>query len=228
MGKLSILILSFCSKVALAQLPATSNWFALQLLVNRGSKWEWVNDAGYRTLGMSASAYAYEGRTGMRYRFNETWNVATGTALFFTRSSFQKYNHEFGREFRLWQELSFHKPLSKDFLFHERFRTEERWFGAVTNKDAYFGLRLRERLTVTKSLTQTWSLEFGDEYLRMLSDKKFLFNANRILLLALYKFKGDAQLQGGYMWVKLPVSSQHVFTFTFQKMISIHGKKNNT
>src|SRR5947207_448842 len=88
------------------------------------------------------------------------------------------------REFRLWQELSFHKPLSKDFLFHERFRTEERWFGAVTNKDAYFGLRLRERLTVTKSLTQTWSLEFGDEYLRMLSDKKFLFNANRILLLA--------------------------------------------
>lgn len=211
----------------MSQIPATSNWFGLQFQINAGSKWAWVHDAGYRTLGMSASAYAYNYRTGIRYKSNETWSLAAGTAFFFTRSTYQKFNHEFGREFRLWQELSIHKPVSKAFSLHDRFRTEERWFETVAGRDAFFGFRLRDRLTVTKTVTEKWSIEFGDEYLRMLSDKKFSFNSNRILLLALYKMKGQAQLQGGYLWLKLPVSSQHVFTFTFQKIISFHGNKTN-
>lgn len=203
----------------------TSNWFSLHLLVNCGSKWQWVNDVEYKTLGISASAYGYHYRTGIRYRFNEAWSVATGTALFFTRSSYQKYDHEFGREFRVWQELNIHEPLSKFFSLRNRFRAEERWFESVAGKDAFFGFRLRDRATITRSLTRKLSLEFGDEYQQMLTDRKFSFNSNRILLLMLYKTNEESELQGGYLWMKLPVSSQHVFTFTFQKSISWHRKR---
>jgi hypothetical protein len=226
--RFSFLVLFFSSKAALSQMPATSNWFGLQIQINAGSKWEWPTDVGYRTIGMSASAYSYHCRTGIRYKLNETWNVAAGIAFFFTRSTYQKFNHDFGTEFRTWQELNFQKAISKTISLRNRFRTEERWFEAVPGRDAFFGLRLRDRFTTIKTLTKKWSIEFGDEYLRMLSDKKFLFNSNRILLSAFYNMKGQARLQGGYLWLKLPVSSQHVFTFTFQKIISLHGNKINS
>ena len=145
MRKLIILISAFSSQAAMAQIPATSNWLALQLRINNGKKWELSNDGGYRTIGMSPSAYIYYYRNGLRYNINERWNVAAGTAFFFTRSSYQKSNHEFGREFRLWQEVILREPVSKTLSLNDRFRTEERWFGPVTNKASYFGLRLRDR-----------------------------------------------------------------------------------
>ena len=226
MKKLSIIILSFSAKAVLAQVPATSNWFAVLLRMNK-AKWELINDLGYRTVGMSTSAYIYYYRNGIRFKFNDTWNAAGGTAFFFTRSSYHKSNHEFGREFRLWQEVTFRKPLAKSLSLSDRFRTEERWFDSVSGRPAYFGFRVRDRLTVTKTINEKWSLEFGDEYLRMFANKKFLFNSNRILLLASYKMKGEMQIQGGYIWLKLPVSSQHVFTFAFQKNVSLRKSKNS-
>jgi hypothetical protein len=226
--KFSFLILFFSSKAVFSQIPATSDWFALLFQINMGNKWEWVNDAGYRTLGMSASAYSYNYRTGLKYKLNEAWSATAGTAFFFTRSTYQKFNHEFGREFRTWQELNLRKPVSKAVVINNRFRTEERWFEAVTGRDSFFGFRLRNRLTATKPVSKKWSIEFGDEYLRMLANKKFLFNSNKILLSAFYKVSEQAQLQVGYLWLKLPVSSQHVFTLTFQQIISLHKNKTNS
>ena len=71
-------------------------------------------------------------------------------------------------------------------------------------------------------LSEKWNLELGDEYLRMLSDNKFKFNSNRILLFATYAMKKETQLQGGYIWLKLPAASQYVFTINFQKNITLH------
>ncbi|HKB43175.1 MAG TPA: DUF2490 domain-containing protein [Chitinophagaceae bacterium] len=221
MKKLFILIACFSTKNLLAQVPSTASWFSFQFRLNK-AKWELINDGGYRTIGMSASCYAYYYRNGLRYKLNDNWSVAAGSAFFFTRSSYQKSNHGFGKEFRLWQDAIFRKPIWKTFAINNRFRIEERWFNRVNNKPAYFGFRPRERLTISKMLSEKWSLELGDEYLRMLSDNKFTFNSNRILLFATYTMKKQTQLQGGYIWLKLPAASQHVFTINFQKTITLH------
>lgn len=155
---------------------------------------------------------------------NKKLSVATGIAFFYTRSSYQKYNREFGGEFRLWQELNVRLPLSKTILFQNRFRTEQRWFAETDRRAAYFGFRVRNRESVTKTLNDKWSVLLGHEYMRQLADNKFSFNQNRVLATAFYKINSSAQLQGGYIWIKWPSSSQHIFTFTFQKNISLHAK----
>ena len=225
--RLSILISCFSAHTILAQVPATTDWFGFQCRLNKDDKWEVINDVGYRTIGMSLSSYNYYYRNGIRYKLNDRWSVAGGTAFFFTRSSYLKSNHEFGREFRLWQDITLSLPFAKTFAINDRFRTEERWFNSVSNKAGYFGFRLRQRLTVTKALTEKWSVEIGDEYFRMLTDKKFLFNSNRILFSAVCKFRNQVQLQGGYIWLKLPSASQHVFTFNLQKTIMLHKSKSS-
>jgi hypothetical protein len=219
--KLFILIVCLSAKNLLAQVPSTASWFSFQFRLNK-AKWELINDGGYRTIGMSASCYAYYYRNGLRYKLNDNWSVAVGSAFFFTRSSYQKSNHEFGKEFRLWQEVSFREPFRKTLAVNNLFRIEERCFTRVNNKPGYFGFRLRERLTISKMLSEKWNLELGDEYFRMLSDNKFKFNSNRILLFATYTMKKETQLQGGYIWLKLPAASQHVFTINFQKSITLH------
>lgn len=207
-----------------AQIPATGSWFALQLPVKINEKWQWHNDAGYRTLGASLNAYQFLYRTGIRYAVNKKWSVTTGTAFFYTRSSYEKFNREFGKEFRLWQEVNAQHPVSKNISLQNRFRTEQRWFAETDNRAAYFGFRLRYRAAATKTLTEKWSVQLASEYMRQLVNNKFSFNQNRVMTTALYKINSSAQLQGGYMWLKWPASSQHIIIFTFQKTISRHVK----
>ncbi len=217
------IIITTASKT-FAQIPATGSWFAMQLPVNISNKWQWHNDAGYRTLGASLNAYQFLYRTGVRYVANKKWSIATGTAFFYTRSSYQKFNREFGKEFRLWQEVNAQHLLSKTILLQNRFRTEQRWFAETDSRDSYFGFRMRYRAAVTKALTDKWSVQFADEYMRQQANNKFSFNQNRAMATAIFKINSTAQLQGGYMWLKWPTSSQHILTFTFQKTISLHAK----
>ena len=207
----------------LAQIPATGSWFAFQLPVKINDKWQWHNDAGYRTLGASLNPYQIFYRTGLRYILNKKWSVATGSAFFYTRSSYQKFNREFGKEFRLWQEVNAQHPLSKTSSLQNRLRTEQRWFAETNSRTAYFGFRIRYRAAVTKAVTEKWSIQFADEYMRQQVNNKISFNQNRMMATAIYKINTTAQLQGGYMWLKWPNDSQHILTFTFSKNISLHG-----
>lgn len=218
-----ISMLIIVANKSFAQIPATGSWFALQLPVKINEKWQWHHDAGYRTLGASLNAYQFLYRTGIRYLANKKLSVATGTAFFYTRSSYQKYNREFGGEFRIWQELNVQLPFSNTILFQNRFRTEQRWFAETDRRAAYFGLRVRNRVTVTKTLNDKWSVLLGHEYMRQLAENKFSFNQNRVLATGIYKINSSEQIQGGYIWIKWPASSQHIFTFTFQKNISLHA-----
>ncbi len=224
MKKFSLIILSLCAKITTAQIPATGAWFALQLPVQINDKWQWHNDAGYRTLGASLNAYQFLYRTGIRYTLNKKWSIATGTSFFYTRSSYQKFNREFGKEFRLWQEVNVQLPFSKTILFQNRFRTEQRWFAETNNRAAYFGFRMRNRESVTKTLNDKWSLLLGHEYMIQEVNKKLSFNQNRVQTTAIFKKNSSTQFQGGYLWIKWPATSQHIFTFTFQKIISLHVK----
>jgi Protein of unknown function (DUF2490) len=109
------------------QQSQTVVWNTFQFPVQFSSKWQIHNDISYRTVGVSASAYQYTFRTGIRRFINDKWNVATGLAFFFTRTSFDKTYHEFGREFRLWQEVVKENKLNKKLSLFNRFRTEERF-----------------------------------------------------------------------------------------------------
>jgi hypothetical protein len=155
----------------------------------------------------------------VRRIINEKWNVATGLAFFFTRTSFEKTNHEFGREFRLWQEAVKENKLNSKLSLFSRFRTEERFFAATSKKEKNFALRLRYRLAVVQTLSDKWKIQLANEYMRQLAGGEFAFQQNRLGGTAIWSFNNTTQLQAGYIWSKLAAATQHFITCTFTKTI---------
>ncbi len=221
-----LILTTVAVKHAASQQPETSVWTALQLPVDIGNKWQWHNDAGYRTIGFSQSAYQYLFRTGARFFVNKKTSVAAGTAFFFTRASFKKTDDEFGNEFRIWQELNHTISIGKGFLLQNRIRTEERWFDAMQNKSAYYAFRFRYRVSGTQQLSAKWSVQLADEYMQQAVDGNFSFNQNRVIGTIIYQPEHSVSIQGGYMWMLRQAISQHAFIITFQKSISLNGNSN--
>ena len=205
------------------QQSQTIVWNTLQFPVQLSTKWQVHNDISYRTIGVSASAYQYTFRTGLRRFINEKWNVATGLAFFFTRTSFDKTNHEFGREFRLWQEVVKENKLNKKLSLFSQFRTEERFFAATSKKDKKFAMRFRYRMAVVQTVSDKWKTQLANEYMRQLSGRKFAFQQNRLGATAIYSVNTSTQLQAGYIWSKLTAGTQHFVTCTFIKTIVADG-----
>lgn len=226
MRKSFLIIWILIAEIAKSQPPTTSTWFGLQVPVTLNSRWQWHNDAGYRTLGVTSSAYQYLYRTGVRYLFNTEWSVAAGATVFFTRNSTQKTDHEFGKEFRMWQELNFNKHLGENFTLQNRIRTEERRFTAVKNKRAYSAFRFRYRLSGVQKISEKWGVQLADEYMQQSVNGSFSFDQNRVMAAAIYYLNSSTQLQSGYIWQLRKSSSQHIITITFQKNISVNGNRN--
>lgn len=207
-------------KQAASQQPETSAWLSLQVPVNLNNKWQWHNDAGYRTIGFNPSPYQILYRTGARYFLTKEVSVAGGVAFFLTRATFKKADDEFGNEFRIWQELNLNTPIGKKFFLQNRIRSEERWFDKVQNKAAYYAFRFRYRFSGTFKLTAKWSVQLADEYMQQAIKGTFSFNQNRVISTAIYQFGSSASLQCGYMWLLRQTVSQHAAIISFQKNIS--------
>jgi long-subunit fatty acid transport protein len=204
--------------------PETGIWLTLYTPVNFSSHWQWFNDFGYRTLGISASAIQYYYRTAARYNFNKQWSAAAGVAFFFTRTKFTKENHEFGHEFRFWEEVSHQQAMNKNLQLLLRLRTEQRFFAATSVKDKYTGFRFRLRPGINQKINDKWSLQLTDEYMRQIAKHEFSYDQNRLTLSGIYHFNKATQLQAGYLWLKWPKDDQHILTITFTQNISVHGK----
>lgn len=225
MKLLFIIAACFISAVVSAQEPSSEMWFSVSVPVNFGKQGnlQWHNDAGYRTNGISVLPHQYLYRTGMRYSFHKHWNAAAGGALFFTRISYDKNDHEFGQEKRLWQELVYQTNLSSSALLQNRFRLEERFFEEVENKAAYSATRFRFRTTITKKLNKNWLVQIADEYMQQATNGQFQLNQNRLMFSVGRSLPGRMQLQTGYMWLYKTVSSQNIFTLSFQKSFGANG-----
>lgn len=223
MRNLTVILFVMIKFTAHAQRPATGAWFTLNMPVKLTNKWQIHNDGSYRTLGNRISASQYLYRTGIRYQINSSLSAASGVAFFFTRTSFKKENHEFGREFRTWQELLYQKQIGAKLQWLNRFRSEQRFFQATKTKDAFTVHRFRLRTAFVYSFTKKWSVTVSEEYFRQTAHHKFSFDQNRVITTGIYHFNPSTQLQAGYMWLLWPESSQHIVTFTFQKTISWHG-----
>jgi long-subunit fatty acid transport protein len=211
------------NKMFAQQRPETGVWFAVNLPVNFSKHWQWHNDGGYRTLGTSVEPLQYFYRTGIRYNFNKQWSTSGGIAFFFTKTNFSKSEHEFGHEFRFWEEVVHQHLLNEKLQGLLRFRTEQRFFAATSTKTKYTGYRFRFRPGLNQKLNNKWSLQLTDEYMRQAANHKFSFDQNRLTFSGIYQFNKTTQLQAGYMWLKWPKDNQHILTFTFTKNLSLHG-----
>ena len=206
-----------------AQRPKTGGWFNMHMPVKFTKHWQWHNDAGYRTLGISVNAIQYFYRTGIRYNFNEQWSSAAGVAFFFTRTGFTKATKEFGFEFRTWEEVNHQLPVNEKLLWQFRVRTEQRFFSATNVDSKYTAHRFRFRTGLTKKINDKWSLQVADEIMQQQANDKFSFNQNRLMISGIYHLKNNIQLQGGYMWLRWPTEDQQIATIGLLKNISWHG-----
>lgn len=223
MRLLGITMFIFSSPAVFCQRPKSGAWLSLQVPISISQKWQWHNDAGYRTLGVSSEPLQYLYRTGIRYNFNKHWNAASGVAFFFSRTSFSKSNDEFGKEFRLWEEVNHQHPVSDKLQWQVRLRTEQRFFEATSVKAKYTAYRFRLRSGITQKINNKWSLQLADEYMQQQANQKLSFDQNRLMLSGIYNLNPASQLQGGYMLLLWPKEGQHILTISFIKNISLHA-----
>jgi len=214
--------LIFSAKVSLSQKSTTLMWSTVQFPVFVSKKWRLHNDISFWFFTSSVGAYEYTLRSGVRKMINDKWNFASGVALFFTRTSFEKANHEFGSEFRLWQEVVNENKLNGKLSLLNRLRFDERFFASTSAKDAFFALRVRYRLAFIQTISEKWKLQLADEYMEQLSGGAISFQQNRLGITGIYVFCSSAEFHSGYIWSKLPASNQHFITCTFIKSFSFH------
>jgi hypothetical protein len=225
---MTYLLLLYGTGKLTAQKNTTAVWLAAQIPVQLASKWQWHNDAGYRTINGATQPFQYLYRTGVRYFLNKQWSSAAGVAFFRTTTSFEKSNHTFGSEFRLWQEVNYQHHISQRLLLQNRLRTEQRFFAAVANKPSFSALRLRNRLALTHQLTNKLSTTTAYEWMGQWSGGVYTFNQNRLSASFICQAAKGMQWQCGYMWLHMPSAAIHILNFTVTKNIILHAGNNNT
>ena len=207
-----------------AQDPAAEVWMGVSVPVffGKNDSWQWHNDAGYRTNGMSVLPHQYLYRSGVRKFFNSKWNAAVGGALFFTRATYNKED-AFGQENRLWQEVVNITKIAGKSSLHTRFRMEERFFKAVENNAAYDAMRFRLRTAFVQTLNKHWQLQLAEEYMQQLANQNFRFNTNRVAAAVIRSWEGQSQLQITYILQTRKNSEQSIIALSFQKSIGSNG-----
>jgi hypothetical protein len=223
--KLSFFTGIICSAFTANAQENKSIWQTVQVPVKLSDKFIWHNDAGYRTIQYSFSARQVLYRTGLRYHFTKRTNVAAGLALFFTRTSLEKQNHEFGRENRLWQELVHQQSLLHNTSLQLRFRTEQRFFNETSKQKAFHAFRFRCRINLQQQLNEKWLVQFGYEHMHQLANQKFEFNQLRIQPALLYKFNEAVHVQAMYMHLKAINEKQQAFWITYFLNINHANRK---
>lgn len=224
--KILFTISVLCSCRLFSQRPPTALWLSTQLPVEINNKWAVQNDASYRTLGSSIAPLQYLYRTGLRYTANNNWAIATGVAFFFTRTTYSKQIDEFGKEFRIWEELNYKTVLQKKLQSILRLRTEQRSYEATSKTAAYHAFRYRFRTQFQQTLSATIAVQLSEEYMEQYAHHNLAFDQNRVAANLVYSFNAKAKVVAGYIWELRPQHvSQHILSFNFQKTISIHAKQ---
>jgi hypothetical protein len=206
-----------------AQRSEAGVWLSLQMPVNLGKNWQWHNDAGYRTAGVSVRPSQYLYRSGIRYRLNRDYSVAAGIAGFFTKSLEPADEGQFGKEFRCWQELNCSFESNQRFHWQLRGRIEQRFFAKTISKGSAYANRFRLRAGISSIINRSWSVQIADEWMEQQRSGKLAYDQNRVMLHFIRKGKGQSQWSAGYMWLKWKNESQHIIAVTYQKIISING-----
>ena len=209
-----------------SQRPVTGMWLSAQLPVSLNKKWQWHNDASYRTLGNSIAPLQYLYRTGLRYNINDKFTTAAGVAFFFTRTTFSKQNDEFAKEFRLWGEATYKLNVAPKLQSFSRLRIEQRNFSGTSSKSPYHAIRYRIKTQLQQQVNKHWALQVADEYMEQSVNNSLSFDQNRVLVNAVYLLPKQLTITAGYLWVNRPAHiSQHLLNISIQKALSFHAKQ---
>jgi hypothetical protein len=224
-----VLTIIVCFQISITfaqQRPVEGIWTTINMPVSFSSRWQMHNDASYRTLGWGPASSQYLYRPGIRFFIKPTFSITAGTAFFFTRTTFNKENDEFGYEFRTWQELLKKFEGKHETEFQLRFRSEQRFFRPTeVNPESRTAHRFRLRGSVSKKFNEKWSLQLSEEYFRQDNNGEFEFDQNRIIVTGIHHLNQDSQLQLGYMWLRWPNTSQHIISIGYQKKLKLYGKQ---
>ena len=210
--------------VAHAQPKGASFWLSAQLPVDFSPRWQWHNDLAYKSNGVTIQTYQRWYRTGLRYRISDKFNVAGGIGFLATQASTNSKDDEFGKEFRIFQELIFQNPMRNNWQFQDRVRVEERFLKATTTKPASHILQLSDRVSFTKTLNKKWDVQFADEFFEQVIDKELVFSQNRVMGVGIYKVSKKFQVQGNLIYVIRKTFTQQIFQLTIRKIFSAYGR----
>ena len=219
-----LIILLGIGLVANAQPKGASFWLSAQLPVDLSPRWQWHNDLAYKSNGVTLETYQRWYRTALRYRISEKFNVAGGIGFLATQASSNSKDDEFGREFRVFQEMIYQLPMINKWQFQDRVRVEERFLKATATKPSSHILQLSDRVSFTKTLSKKWDMQLADEFFEQLIDKKFVFSQNRIMGVGIYKVSKKFQMQGALIYVVRKTFTQQILQVTFRKIFSAYGR----
>jgi hypothetical protein len=151
-------------------------------------------------------------RTGINYKMHEHITVHLGYAWIetFAYGDFPIASSGTFPEHRLYEQISFRQPVN-NWVFTHRFRIEQRWLGRVKaapgreieswNFLHRFRYQFRAQVPLWSKKEQQFFLAAADEVL-IGAGKNVgvnIFDQNRILLLAGYKFSNRFSLEAGYL-----------------------------
>jgi len=220
-------IILFSSLCASGQSVASSHWFDAALVVIMDSSNQWTTDASYRTRGERWQVDQLFLRTAFRHTFDEHWKASLGTNITFQYIDPPDTKARSGKEFRLWQELSYEHRLGPRYRQEYRVRPEERWFNTSVNGPGYQALRMRYRIAGFIELNDRLTLQWAEEYLQQYRTR-MKFHHNRASLASLWQYREDWQFRFTYYWAHYPTITQHIFALGAQKRIWLHANANRS
>jgi Protein of unknown function (DUF2490) len=207
------LLLIATTRVMSQQQNTTSVWLGIQANVQVAPRWQWVNDAGYRTEAFSADARQFLFRTGLRRQLNGHWAAAGGAAFFFTRNARQP--RYFNEELRSWQDLLHQTEMRNRFSLLQRLRTEQRGFINQPSKARpALAWRLRYRVAAECTLTNRFRVQVYNEYMYQLQKSNNGFEQNRTGILCSYRVNKHTELVPGYIYIHQPKQNTQVLLLT--------------
>lgn len=195
------------------------------VLVNSRFNSHWSNtfDLGYRTLGSDFIPYQNYFRTGLRYHFDPQVTALCGLSYFNTKTSFLPENHEYGHEFRIYQEIQRQSSRNKKILLDLRLRNEQRFFSGTSKRDPYHSFRLAGRMMAGYQFNNQFTWQIGSEYFESLTFNKLIMDQVRFINQIIVRMNKGFSLNLMYMYTIRKAYEQSVFNFVIVKNFNFDG-----
>lgn len=207
-----------------AQNPPFAFWTSVVANARFGNNWANVSDLGFRTVSDHFTPFQNFIRTGLRYNYNLKLSNTIGIAYFNTKTSFLPENHEYGHEFRIYQEINRQSDRKKKFLLDVRSRFEQRFFSATSTRKATNTLRLTSRLFFGYQFSKRFVWQPGIEYMESYSNKKIGFDQIRFMSQFGIRFDRGLTLNLMYMNIIRKTTNQDVLQIIMNKTIQIKNE----
>ncbi len=215
-------ILCLSSQLTFSQNAPFAAWTTVVLNLKINDHWTSVTDGGLRTVSSDFVPYQKFFRTGMRYNLDKRWNVAGGFAFFNTKTSFLKENHEYGHEFRLFQEVSRLSLRSRKAIINHRLRIEERFFDETSIRVPFNAMRFQYRFLAGWQFNSKLNFQTGPEIFENLSHRKFSFDQLRWYSILSILPGSGVGISIGYFYVHRKAYNQNIFAITFSKSLQLY------